>query len=100
MLLKFHEAISEDRFYLGRFRTDLHEITLKTVEPIFVKQFKILDAHMEEVETHVVQWLKLGVFEPAWRKYNSLIFAVAKKNGGIRLVQDFRALNAEIHIDK
>ena len=81
VLLKFHEAISEDRFDLGRFRTDLHEITLKTEEPIFVKQFKIPDAHMEEVEKHVVQWLKLGVIEPAWSKYNCPIFAVAKKNG-------------------
>ena len=49
---------------------------------------------MEEVEKHVVEWLKLGVIEPA------RIFAVAKKNGRIRLVQDFRALNAETHIDK
>ena len=55
---------------------------------------------MEEVEKHVVEWLKLGVIEPARSKYNSPIFAVAKKNGGIRLVQDFRALNAETHIDK
>ena len=100
VLLRYHEAISEDRFDLGRCRTDLHEITLRTDEPIFVKQFKIPDAHMEEVEKHVVEWLKLGVIEPAWSKHNSPIFAVAKKNGRIRLVQDFRALNAETHIDK
>ena len=50
VLLKFHEAISEDRFDLGWCRTNLHDITLKTDELIFVKQFKIPDAHMEEVE--------------------------------------------------
>ena len=55
---------------------------------------------MEEVEKHVLECLKLGVIEPAWSKYNSPIFAVANKNGGIRLVQDFRTLNAETHIDK
>ena len=58
---------------------------------IFVKQFKIPDAHMEEVEKHVIEWLKLGVIEPAWSKYNSPIFSLAKGNGGIRLIQDFRA---------
>ena len=42
----------------------------------------------------------MGVFQPACSKYNSPIFAVAKKNGGIHLVQDFQALNAETHIDK
>ena len=100
VLPKFHEAISEDRFDLRRCRTDLHEITLKNEEPIFVKQFKVPDAHMEEVEKHVVEWLKLGVIELAWSKYNSPIFVVAKKNGGIRLVQDYRALNTETHIIK
>ena len=30
----------------------------------------------------------------------ALFFAVSKKNGGIRLVQDFRALNAQTHVDK
>ena len=56
---------------------------MKTDEPIFVKQFKIPDVHMEEVEKHVLECLKLGVIEPAWSKYNSPIFAVANKNGGI-----------------
>ena len=55
---------------------------------------------MEEVEKNVIEWLKLGVIEPAWSKYHSPIFVVAMKNGGIRLVQDFRALNVETHIDK
>ena len=65
VLLRFHEAIREDRFDLEQCRTDLNEISLRTEEPIFVKQFKIPDAHMEEVEKHVVEWLKLGVIEPA-----------------------------------
>ena len=55
---------------------------------------------MKEVEKHVVKWLKLGVIEPARSKYNSPKFVVAKKNGGIRLVQDFRAPNEETQIAK
>ena len=62
-----------------------------------MKQFKIPDMHMEEVEKHVIKWHKLGVIEPA---QSSPIFAVAKKNGGIWLVKNFRALNAETHINK
>ena len=73
-------------------QTLLHKISLKTEEPVYVKQFLIPDAHSQEV--------KLGVVQPARSKFNSPIFAVAKKNGGIRLVQDFRALNAQTHIDK
>ena len=78
----------------------MHDISLKSQEPVYVKQFKIPDAHREQVEKHVTEWLKLGVVQPTRSKFNSPIFVVAKKNGGLRLVQDFRALNAQTHTDK
>jgi hypothetical protein len=61
MLLKNHEAISQDKFDLGRTDTLMHEIALKTLEPIYVKQFQIPDAHRQEVKKHVLKWLKLSV---------------------------------------
>jgi len=99
-LLKHHEAISQDKFNLGRTDTLMHEIALKTTKPIYVKQFKIPDAHRQEVQKHVLEWLKLGVIQPACSRYNSPIFAVMKKDGNVRLVQDFRALNNESFMDK
>ena len=100
VLLDNHEAVSSNKFDLGRARLLTHDIALKSNEPIFVKQFRIPDAHQEEVERHVAEWLKLGVVEPSRSKYNSPICAVTKKNGGVRLVQDFRALNTQTYIDK
>ena len=100
VILDNHECISRHKFDLGQTKTLLHEISLKSDEPVYVKQFKIPDAHREEVEKHVAEWLKMGVVQPARSKFNSPIFAVGKKNGGIRLVQDFRALNAQTHLDK
>ena len=67
---------------------------------VYVKQFKIPDAHRQEVEKHVLEWLKLGVIQPARSRYNSPIFAVMKKDGNVRLVQDFRALNNQSYTDK
>ena len=99
-VLKHHEAISRHKLDLGRTSTLLHDIELKSREPVYVKQFKIPEAHQQEVEKHVAEWLKLGVVQPARSKFNSPLFAVAKKNGGIRLVQDFRALNEQTFIDK
>jgi hypothetical protein len=78
----------------------MHEILLKTQEPIYVKQFKIPDAHCKEVEKHVLEWLKLGVIQPARSCYNSPIFAVMKKDGNVCLVQDFIALNNQSYTDK
>ncbi len=100
LLLKNHKAISQDKFDLGRTDTLMHEIALKTAEPIYVKQFKIPDAHRKEVQRPVLEWLKLGVIQPARSRYNSPIFAIMKKDGNVRLVQDFRALNNQSYTDK
>jgi hypothetical protein len=70
----------------------MHEIALKALEPIYIKQFQIMDAHCQEVECHLLEWLKLGVVQPACSKYNSPIFAVMKK--------DRRALNNQSYMNK
>ena len=54
LLLQNHEAVSQDKFNLGRTDTLMHEIALKTEEPIYIKQFRIPDAHQKEVERHVL----------------------------------------------
>jgi hypothetical protein len=97
--LKNDDIVSLNKFDLGQTDMLLHEITLTTEKPV-VKQFKIPDAHKREVEKHVAEWLKLGIIQPTHRKFNSPIYAEEKKHGGIRLVQDFRALNANTHTDK
>ncbi len=79
VILKNHQAVSRDKFDLGRTDTLMHEIALKIEEPIYVKQFKIPDAHRQEVERHVLEWLKLGVIQPARSQYNSPIFPGMKK---------------------
>jgi hypothetical protein len=52
-------------------------------------QLQYTDMHCQEVKKHVLEWLKLGVIQPAHSHYNSPIFAVMKKDGNMRLVQDF-----------
>jgi hypothetical protein len=50
VILKNHEAVSQNKFDLGCTDTLMHEIALKTSEPIYVKQFKIPDTHRQEVK--------------------------------------------------
>ena len=100
LLENCHEVFSRTKADLGKSDLVMHDISLKTNEPVYVKQFKIPDAHMKEVTTHLTEWLKLGVVEPCRSKYNSPIFVVPKKDGSLRVVQDFRALNHQTHVDK
>ncbi len=48
------------------------------------------------IEQQVKEWLKLGIVQPTRSRYNSPMFLVNKKDGGFRVVQDFRALNSNM----
>ena len=100
LLVEHWETFSLSKHDLGLCPKMQHDIELKSKEPIYVKQFRIPEAHMSEVKSQLAEWLKLGVVEPCRSKYNSPIFVVAKKDGGLRIVQDFRALNSETYVDK
>jgi hypothetical protein len=73
---------------------------LKNDEPVYIKQFRIPDAHRDQLHAQVNEWLKHGIIDRARSPYNCSIFMVPKKNGQLRIVQDFRALNANSHIEK
>jgi hypothetical protein len=48
----------------------------------------------------VEELLKLGLVRPSNSKFNSPMFIVAKKDGGVQIVQDFRAINQQTMVDK
>jgi hypothetical protein len=45
MLIKHCDVFSLDKSDLGYCNTMLHKLFMKTEEPVYVKQFKILEAH-------------------------------------------------------
>ena len=100
LMYKYHTIFSEKKNDIGRSDLIQHEIHLKNNDPIYVKQFKIPDTHREYLEDQVKEWLKMGIVQPTRSRYNSPMFLVNKKDGGFRVVQDFRALNNNSHLDK
>jgi hypothetical protein len=87
LLLKHHEVISDNKYDLGKCSTAMHDIELNNETPIYNKQFKIQDDQQEGVQQHVEELLKLGVVRPSTSKFNSPMFVVAKKEGGVRIFQ-------------
>ena len=84
LLLKHHAAVSQNKMDLGRTKTLMNNIELRDLEPVYIKQFKIPDAHQKVVEQKVAEWLKLGVVQPCQSKFNSPLFCVMKKNASLR----------------
>jgi hypothetical protein len=93
-------VFSVDKGDLGLAANLTHRIDLKDKEPTYRKQFPIPDAHRNELETQVNEWLKMGLIQPSRSRYNSPLFMVPKKNGSLRVVQDFRELNAKSKDDR
>jgi hypothetical protein len=101
ILFKHQESISLDKYDLGLTKNYKHKIHLKSEDLVYRKQFKIPEAHHNFIEQTLQEWLKLGVVCRSDSLYNFPIFCVPKKQGqGLRIVQDFRELNQNSHIDK
>jgi len=94
------DVFSKTKNDLGRCDLVQHEIHLKDPNPVYVKQFKIPEVHATSIEEQVKEWLKLDIVQPSMSRFNSPIFVVKKKDGAFRLVQDFRALNAQTYPDR
>lgn len=93
LCLEYHEIFNTVKRDLGPNHTAFHDINLRDEEPVYIKQFRIPEAHRSAVEDHVKEMLKLGCIRPTRSKFNSPIFVVPQMDGGLRIVQDFRALN-------
>ena len=101
LLQKYRKVISVSKTDLGRCNKYKHRLHLKDNDPVYQKQFPLKPDHQMFVEQSLQEWLRLGVVRRTKSSYNSPIFCVPKKSGqGLRIVQDFRGLNAKTHTDK
>ncbi|MEL6449581.1 MAG: reverse transcriptase family protein, partial [Pseudomonadota bacterium] len=101
MLCDKYAAFAAHPYDLGRTDVVPHKLLRRHDEPVFRKQFPIPKAHEEFINKSVDELLKLRRIKPDYKsRYNSAIFAVKKPHGGgLRLVQDLRAINKSIHDD-
>jgi predicted aspartyl protease len=88
-----YDIFSTNKSDLGRASNFEHNIRLKSSQPIYRKQFRIPDAHQNSLHKQIDEWVKMGIIEPCFSRYNSPIFIVPKKDGSFRFVLDYRALN-------
>ncbi len=100
LVLQNHDIFADNKYDLGHSDAVKHTINMKTHQPIYNKQFRIPDTHQEEILNHVKEWQRQNVIEECTSPYNSPVFCVPKKGGGLRIVQDLREINKAAYEDK
>ena len=73
-----------------------HEIILKDHVPVRSKYYNIPLALRPKAEKEIKRLMDLGIIEPSTSNYHSPSFVMAKGDGSLRLLTDFRSLNQKI----
>jgi len=96
-ILKRHEDAFQGR--AGQWNGEPIEIKLKDgVQPCWKRAYKIPQAYRELVEQEIGRLEKAGVLEKSSSpsEWGAPSFVIPKKDGGIRLLTDFRDLNKSV----
>lgn len=75
------------------------KIKLDTEEPIYTAQYPIPFRMREAMDAAVQDFLADNIIQPSTSPYNSPTLMVPKRDGGFRLVVDFRRLNDHVITD-
>lgn len=77
-----------------------HKIELLNDTPIYQRPRRLPGPAAEEIEAQCRELRDLGVIEPSASAWSSPIVPIRKKDGGLRLCVDYRALNKVTKADK
>lgn len=71
-----------------------HTIDLEPgAKPVFSRMYRLAPNEREEVSKQVQELLRLGLIQPSSSPWGAPILFAAKKDGGLRMCIDYRALN-------
>ena len=77
-------------------RTEAVQLSINTGDhdPVRSHPYRIPPRWKEEVRSQIDQLLELGIIRPSTSPWSSSVVTVSKKDGGVRICVDYRAVNA------
>ena len=99
MLWRFRDVLAEKEDPVGLCTAYKPRIPLDTTEPVYTPQYPVPFKMREAMRIAIKEFLQMGVITPSTSPYNSPSLMVPKRDGGFRLVVDFRRLNKHVITD-
>lgn len=96
LMRKFPDVLTTK---LGMTNKGTCHLTLKDSHPVRSHAYMLAPPKLRVLRNHVNQLLQQGVVIPSVSEYASPCFLVPKKDGGKRLVVDYRKINSKIAFD-
>ena len=91
VLREYSDVLSENP---GRTEAMTMSIRTGDHEPVRSHPYRIPPRWKDEVKEQVDQLLRLGIIKPSESPWSSSVVTVRKKDGGVRICIDFRAVNS------
>lgn len=99
LLYKYQSTLAQKHDKVGLTNLYQPDIPLDTSDPIYTPQYPVPHRMREEMKKSVNEFLDEGIIQYSTSPYNSPTIMVPKKDGGYRLVVDFRKLNQHVVTD-
>uniref|UniRef100_A0A1I8J9Q5 Integrase_H2C2 domain-containing protein n=3 Tax=Macrostomum lignano TaxID=282301 RepID=A0A1I8J9Q5_9PLAT len=90
LLKKYKTIFSQGPHDLGRTHLVTHNIVLKDKDPVHLPTRRIPPHLLPKVDQLLDDLLAKGVIRPSFSSYNTPLVIIPKKDGSLRIVQDFR----------
>ena len=100
-LLQQFPDVQEEPSTLPPNRSHQHGIPLiDDAKPVRKSPYRLQPRELQHLRECIDKWLQKGWIRPSTSSWASPVFFVSKKNGELRLVVDYRGLNAQTQPDK
>ena len=100
-LLEDFPDVQQEPSSLPPERLHQHKIPLvEGAEPVRKSPYRLQPRELQHLRDCINTWLAKGWVRPSTSSWASPVFFVSKKNGELRLVVDYRGLNAQTQPDK